>query len=84
LVGQHKSAAHLREQNRALQQQLWALRAANDQAAIPVIDNNELETLRRDQSELLRLRAEVTALRKAQKAAVLQTASIDQTGASVS
>jgi hypothetical protein len=35
LVGQHKSAAHLREQNRALQQQLWALRAANDQAAIP-------------------------------------------------
>jgi len=86
LVGQHKSAAHLREQNRALQQQLWALRAADDQAANAIIDNNELETLRRDQSELLRLRAEITALRKAQKAAVPPTASIGQTntGASVS
>lgn len=78
LVVQHQSVAQLREDTQSLQQQVENLRGVNEQLARSAVDTNELEILRRDQSELLRLRAEVTALRKAPKPATPQTAATGQ------
>src|SRR5258708_6740441 len=77
LVFQHRAVARLREETRSLRDQVETLTAAKEQAANPILDavadTNELTTLRHNQSELLRLRAEVAALRRAQ-ALIAQTA----------
>lgn len=78
LLIQHQSMVQLREDIRSLQQQLETLRTASEQPANPTVDTNELARLRQNQSELLRLRAEVNALRKTSKLALLQSRSADQ------
>lgn len=73
VVFQHRAVARLREETHALRAQIQALAAAKEQAANPTFDAtadmNELANLRRNESELLRLRGEVTALRNAQASA---------------
>src|SRR5581483_8915630 len=70
VVLQHRAVARLRAETRSLRDQVETLTAAKEQAANPILDatadTNELANLRRNESELLRLRAEVTALRNAQ------------------
>jgi hypothetical protein len=77
-VIQHKSVTRLRGELRSLRDQLENLTAAMEQPVTPILnataDTNALANLRRNESELLRLRAEVTALRNIQQAAKSKTA----------
>ena len=75
LVVQHQSLARCLDDNHSLQQQVQDLRDAKEQLAKGQVDQGELEKLRRNQSELLRLRGEVTALRQASKTTALPSAS---------
>jgi hypothetical protein len=73
VVVQHRAVARLRQETRSLRERVETLTATMEQAANPILDattdTNELANLRRTESELLRLRAEVTALRNAQASA---------------
>jgi DNA-directed RNA polymerase specialized sigma24 family protein len=64
--------------NRSLQQQVQDLRDARERLARAQADQGELEKLRRNQSELLRLRGEVTALRNGLKATARQASQADR------
>jgi len=75
LVVQHQSLARYLNNNHSLQQQVQDLRDAKEQLAKAQVDQGELEKLRRNQSELLRLRGQVTALRKASKTTAPPSAS---------
>jgi hypothetical protein len=77
LLFQRRSLARLRGENRTLQQQVQDLSAAKDQLAKAQVDRSDLEKRRRDQTELLRLRGEVTALRKGSKLAVVRPTPAD-------
>jgi RNA polymerase sigma factor (sigma-70 family) len=84
LVVQHQTANQLREEAQSLRQQLQAVGDAQAQPVKSTVDENELENLRRDKSELLRLRAEVAALRKAPATAALKPQATDQAKAGAS
>jgi hypothetical protein len=63
LVVEHRSLNQLQDENAALRQQIS--QAAQPPPAPLPADNTELETLRREHAELLRLRGEVGVLRNA-------------------
>jgi RNA polymerase sigma factor (sigma-70 family) len=78
LVVQHQALVRLRDDTKSLQQQIVELRGAQEQLAQAQVDKNEVDKLRRDQSELLRLRGEVTTLRKASQTPALQPVQVGQ------
>lgn len=79
LVLQHQSLVRLRQDNQSLQQRIEALRNAKEQPEAKTTGDQEaLEKLRRQESELLRLRSEVTALHKAVQPAASRSTPADQ------
>ncbi len=74
LLLQNQALERVRDENRSLQQQIRGLCAAKEQLTKAQVNQNDLERLRRGQSELLRLRGEVGALREALKLAAQQPA----------
>jgi hypothetical protein len=78
LILQSQALERARDKNGSLQQQIQELSqdlsGVKAQFAKAQVDQDELERLRRGQSELLRLRGEVTALREASKLAARQSA----------
>src|SRR6185369_14167550 len=76
---QHQSLARLRVDARSLRQQLEIASATKEQPENPVLDTNEMGSPRQNESELLRRRAEVTALRRAQQALTPPSASVSPT-----
>jgi hypothetical protein len=64
LLLQHQSLVKSREETQSLRAQIERLREENEQVAGSSADSPELEQLRKDQAELLRLRGEVNLLRR--------------------
>jgi RNA polymerase sigma factor (sigma-70 family) len=78
LVVQHQSVNQAREEAQSLRLQLQGLTDAKAQSPKSSVDENELESLRRDKSQLLRLRAEVAALRRTSTTTAPKTSPVDQ------
>ncbi|MGH7973565.1 MAG: hypothetical protein ACREIC_33020, partial [Limisphaerales bacterium] len=78
LIVQHQSLARLQEERGALQRQLEELRAAR-RTALAAANKEEPDTRRRAESELVRLRGEVTSLRRELQSAAAASTNSAQT-----
>jgi RNA polymerase sigma factor (sigma-70 family) len=67
---QHRMQNQLEEENRALRQELNLLRQTNENLTLAKVDTAELDRLRREEAELLRLRGELNVLRRQPKATI--------------